>query len=158
MTTSIYPPPLGLYAHPQPRPPGPGGDSYLQAYLERCHGAAGHAVPSSIVGSGRDVMALTKDQQNVRIFLTVGRGERSPCRSTPLPCCFKTQAFRGTPGTPRQSFFQPAAPTYVFQQHFFHRLASPGGFCVATPCFDCNPNPFFDSNVIFQHVNQEGAI
>eukprot|EP00667_Euglena_gracilis_P010830 EG_transcript_11029 len=61
-------------------------DSYLQAYLERCHGAAGHAVPSSIVGSGRDVMALTKARRTIRIFLTVERIDQHS--GDPLDCFF----------------------------------------------------------------------
>eukprot|EP00667_Euglena_gracilis_P002413 EG_transcript_2413 len=50
-------------------------DQYLKAYMDRVveAQAAGGAVPSNIVGSGRDVMALTKDRRTIRIFLTVDR-------------------------------------------------------------------------------------
>eukprot|EP00668_Euglena_longa_P026467 GGOE01033137.1.p1 GENE.GGOE01033137.1~~GGOE01033137.1.p1 ORF type:complete len:805 (-),score=227.98 GGOE01033137.1:396-2810(-) len=50
-------------------------DEYLQSYVERLQTAeeTGNAVPSNIIGSGRDVMAVTKERKNIRIFITVER-------------------------------------------------------------------------------------
>eukprot|EP00668_Euglena_longa_P010112 GGOE01012254.1.p1 GENE.GGOE01012254.1~~GGOE01012254.1.p1 ORF type:complete len:805 (+),score=243.80 GGOE01012254.1:50-2464(+) len=63
-------------------------DEYLQSYVNRAVEAevTGRAVRSNIIGSGRDVMALTKDLQNVRIFLTVERIDQQS--GHPVDCYF----------------------------------------------------------------------
>eukprot|EP00667_Euglena_gracilis_P007078 EG_transcript_7145 len=63
-------------------------DEHLRSYVRRAAAAdgTGRAVPSNIIGSGRDVVALTKDHYPLRIFLTVERIDQPS--EDPAECFF----------------------------------------------------------------------
>eukprot|EP00668_Euglena_longa_P037634 GGOE01048466.1.p1 GENE.GGOE01048466.1~~GGOE01048466.1.p1 ORF type:complete len:805 (-),score=237.64 GGOE01048466.1:417-2831(-) len=63
-------------------------DEYLRTFVRRTQEAdgTGRTVQSNIIGSGRDVQALTKDRHSIRIFLTVERIDQQS--GDPTECFF----------------------------------------------------------------------
>eukprot|EP00667_Euglena_gracilis_P000945 EG_transcript_945 len=91
-------------------------DGFMQAYLRRAEAAQQQGLtwpPSRLVGSGRDVMAMAKSGQRVRVFLMVTRLDRPS--GDPRHCVFVAKMVPVSPadGSPPTSPLEPGAASPV---------------------------------------------